>query len=354
MILILLFTGGIIWTSLVTIKILKTTAIDQRISDIIPTIQILCKRLLSGQYPYSYDALTSLYYHTPSGYLPMHWLPYTAAEYFKFDYRSITFCIWCIGALVVMFRSMRLSKLWLQVAVPVLLACSYYAISQLEPNIIGWTVEIMVAGYYMLFIAGINQKNPWITAFVITCCLLSRYSLVLWLPLWAFVMYVSGHRKDLIKAIIGIVVLVGIIYVIPFLSKDWSTFYVAHTTNYETIPIVEWRHQNKDGLPVHLYNGFGLAHLFYQKYHGPDLQHGYDLLKRTLTIATSGSLFIMGIWYWRNRKNIDYRLFLLGSFKIYLSIFFAFIMIPYMYLIMVGNFVSIALFAEQGRYKRSE
>jgi len=62
---------------------------------------------------------------------------------------------------------------------------------------------------------------------------------------------------------------------------------------------------------------------------------------------------LMGVWYWYNRKKIDLRIFLIASFKIYLTFFLAFIQIPYVYLMTVGNFVSIAILAELMRYKVS-
>ena len=109
-----------------------------------------------------------------------------------------------------------------------------------------------------------------------------------------------------------------------------------------------------NGSPYHLYAGYGFGYLFYEKYLHTDLQHGYDLLKRTFYMASFGIIILMGIWYAWKRKKIDYRIFLLASFKIYLTVFLAFIMIPYLYLVVTASFVSIALFAEQVQYSVKE
>jgi hypothetical protein len=58
----------------------------------------------------------------------------------------------------------------------------------------------------------------------------------------------------------------------------------------------------------------------------------------------------MAVWYWFNKERINYKIFLLGSFQIYISVFLFFIPVPYPYLMIVGNFVSIAIFCGQARY----
>ena len=59
----------------------------------------------------------------------------------------------------------------------------------------------------------------------------------------------------------------------------------------------------------------------------------------------------MAGWYWYNKEKINYKIFLLGSFKIYLAFFLFLIQVPYEYLMITGNFVSIAIFCDQARYK---
>lgn len=59
----------------------------------------------------------------------------------------------------------------------------------------------------------------------------------------------------------------------------------------------------------------------------------------------------MGGWYWVSRKKIDAGVFLIASFKIYLTIFLAFIQIPYTYLMVTAIGVSIAMFAAMSNWK---
>jgi hypothetical protein len=332
-----------------TINIIKS--FDYRhFSDIIPAVEILTRRLLSGQNPYDQNAMEPLLYHGPSNYLSMHWLPYSIAEYFHFDYRTITFSIWCAGAMFIMIRSTRSCTFLHSLIALVLLSGTYMLIASQSDFIIGATIETMVAGYYMLFIGGLNSKNSFLAGLFIAVCLLSRYYVALWLPLWFFVLFVSGNRKQLTMTILSVIFFLLILYIIPFLSKDWSVPYSSFK-NYENLPFHEWLNACTNCKPGHLYNGTGFAYLFYERYLHTDLFTGYKLMKKAFYCAVFLSLFFLALWYWFKKKKINYTIFLLASFKIYLSVFLSFILIPYLYLMITGIFVSVAIFAEQASYK---
>ncbi len=346
----LLYALCLVYLNTVTIDMIKYVDFKS-VSDILPIITVLSKRFLAGLYPYSNDALVALYYNGPSGYLPMHWLPCTIPEYFHFDYRTMTFLMWCSGALVIMVRSLKCREVYVHILTPLLLTIAYSCIAYADPNIWGATVENMVAGYYLLLIFGLNQRNSILTGILIGCCLLSRYYVAMWLPLWFFVLFVSGERKQLLLACGSLLIFVCLLYIIPFLSKDWTSFYRAYLLNYGDGPIGEWRQLNTHHLPSQLFRGAGMAHLFYLNYLHKDLHAGFMALKKTFFILNLSILSLMGAWYWLYKKKINQRIFLIASFKIYLSIFLAFIVVPYIYLEVTAIFVSIAIFAEQARYR---
>jgi hypothetical protein len=343
-----LYFGVILILNAITIPVIKTIDPGPS-SDIIPTIQVLVQRFLAGLDPYDAKAYKVLGHQFAPGYLTMHWLPYTIPEIFHFDYRTMTFSIFSIGASVIMLRSIRGQALWIKLCIPLLFLFNYYQVILLDAGDIGVTVEMMVAGYYMLFITAINNKNTLLIGITIGICLLSRYYIAVWLLLWVFVLLASGQAKKLLKSGIVIIVFVAILYVIPFLSKNWTTLYVSYKA-YQDLPLGEWFHINDKHIPIHLYNGTGFAHLFYEhSSFNPNL--GYFLLRKILYLVIIGTLIILGLWYWFNRRKIDNRIFLLASFKIYLSVFLAFMVVPYIYLIIPSIFISIAIFAEQSRYR---
>jgi hypothetical protein len=324
--------------------------IDERLSDVIPTIRIAVQRFLAGETVYKevkFDAGWTLVH---VGYLPMQWLPFSIAEMLKLDYRMIAFFIWAIASITLIYRTAKSDK-WHGIVIASLSLVMIFLVSKFQSALLGTTVELMVAGYYILFIIGQNQKSPVLKGLGIVICLLSRFSLVLWLPLWIITEWFSGERKHAIIAAVTIFFAVLIIYVIPFMSQDWGMFFRVFK-NYDKAAMGEWQHLNASGKPYHLYAGNGFAYLYYEKLAHLDLMQRIKALKMTHLILSLLSVITCAVFYYfKNSKYQYYQIFLLASFKIYLTFFLQFIQVPYTYILMVGCFVSLAIIAEQSRYK---
>lgn len=319
-----------------------------KISDIILCNRLLAKEFLNGKYPYSPGALAEFGYKNQPGNLSMQWLPLTVSTFFNFDARTVTFAVWCIGAIVIVLRSMQSKGMAVQLFTMLMISGCYLNIGFSNPHIVGVTMEIMICGYYMLLIAALNQKNVIFTGFCIATCLLSRYYVILWLPLYFFILFVSTELKQIVKSASAILAFMIILYIAPF---GWRTLLSSYLNNYGNISFYEWTNNlNAADLSTHLFSGTGFAHLFYLKYRGTDLYKGYLLLKKIFFIANIGCLAIMGWWYGINRNKLHYRIFVLASFKLFLSIFLALIVVPYRYLMVTAIYVSIAIFAEQARF----
>lgn len=323
--------------------------IDPTYSDIVPMLQVMSRRLLNGTNPYAPVNLHGYYGYTT--YLTMHWLPFTVAEYFKFDYRYIPYFMSFIAVAVLVARQ-AISGRWLGALVLLYLVFRLQQEIQLMvPSVLGYTIELIVCAYYMLLILGLNLRNGWLQGMLIAFCMLSRYSLVLWLPLFAFVMWASGHRKQLWQTIVGGFVTVLLLYVIPFLITNWKVFLESYGA-YGDAALGEWNHINPDtGRPYHLFSGTGFAYWIYTRLPQLTIPEKIKLLQRIHLIASLGVVTLMGVWYAFKKHKIDHRIFLMVSFKIYLTVFLFFIQVPYQYLIVVGSFVSLAILAEQWRYK---
>jgi len=331
--------------------VITTYPIDVHYSDIIPSIQIMVRRFVHGSEPVYAPVYDFGYLLSPT-YLPMQWLPFSVAEVLHIDYRWISFSIWAIACFIVIMRTFGSSNLVLKLLIPILFYLTYHLINVRENNFIRYTVESMVAGYYLLLIVSLNNTNWLFWGLSITLCLLSRFSLLLWLPLGMFAIFISGNKKALLLSIVLVAMLVTIIYIIPFLSKDWNAFGAGYE-HYNRAAIAEWKNLNPFGEPNQLYAGTGFAHIFYHHFYQGDVPAQVTFVKKVHFVVSLVATLLMGTWYWYHRKKIDLRIFLIASFKIYLSIFLAFIQVPYVYLMTVGNFVSIAILAELMRYKVS-
>ena len=337
-----LFIVGLVLLGMQHSDFLAGHTIEGAGSDIVPSIQNMVKRFLLGRSPYEYVNGQ----HT--GYFPFHWLPFIFAEKFNTEYRMVPYIVWAIAALWLCVRSVKTQNIVLQILIPFIILGSDYVMFCNNTTIIEATVELMIAGYYMMLMIGLNTKNAILQGIVFSLCLLSRYSLIIWMPLFAFTLFVSGHRKQLYISAAVATALVLLIFIIPYASKDWSL--LVGFKGYDSAAVYEWEHVYH-GYPLHLWSGTGFAYYFYTRFTELDIYSRIKLLQKAHLICCCGVTVIMGVWYWFKKDRIDYRLFLLGSFKIYISIFLFLIQVPYVYLTCVGNFITIAIFCEQARYQ---
>lgn len=348
---ILLLIAGLVFSGIQYDTFIRSRLITYTTSDIIPVIQIMCKRAVNGLTPYY--VFNDFGYPMQTGYLPMHWLPFTIAEILHIDYRWITYGMWCIVSIWLCIRTTRIQSKTLRIIAPVLIYGSYYIMFSNANIIVEATVELLISGYYMMLMISLNQNNGILQGVFFSCCLLSRYSVVLWIPLFCFVLYITQNKKQLYTAATTAIIIVTCLYIIPFLSKDWGMLSNSYK-GYDAAAYGEWRHMNKIGQPMHLFKGTGFAYYFYTRFTNLDIMSRIKLLQRTQLVCSLLTTILMGIWFWYKKEKINHKIFLLSSFKIYFAVFLFLIQVPYGYLMCVGNFVSIAIFCEQARYRITE
>lgn len=325
------------------------TPISLKYSDIIPTVVELCERFFKGEFVYK--PIEKFGYYLPVTYLPAQWMPFLLAEKWGFDYRWITLSLFFLSFLLVAYRSQRHSLILQHFYILLLFLLSYLLIVFINPEIISISIELMIVAYYMALIVSMNINNPILRGIAIACCLMSRYSLVLWLPIGVLVLWQNESRKSVITTAMTVILLVIVFYVLPYLSKDWYIFYNGYKA-YDGSALGEWTHIDySTNMPYHLYNGFGFAHIVYQNFPGLSLEQKIKIAQRFHLWASFGTTLLLILYYLRNKGNIYYRIFLMVSFKLYIAIFLFFIQVPYLYLMLVDLFVGIAVFAEQFRYK---
>ena len=318
-------------------------------SDIIPAVRILAQRFLAGQEVYARDAWAPIQQTNRPGYLPLHWLPFVVSERFHFDARVVVATIvWCALAFV-LWRGRNAGDTAVRYSIPALLAISMGILFHDAPNILGVTVEMMIAGYYVLLMMSMAQQHYLRLAIVMIPCLLSRYYIVIWLPLFYWVQYLQGNGKMLVKLTIALVCMVVVLYIIPFFPFD-HTAGESGQAGYDRAALGEWHHLDKMGRPLHLYLGNGFAYLFYEHFRDKDMPAGIQALKITLLCVSILSVVVMGIWYRVYRSRIHPAIFLMASFKLFLIFFLAFIIVPYYYLMVTASLCSWAIFTEQARY----
>ena len=346
-----LFVAGFFLLMPAIAAALREMPAEVRFSDIVPTLQVLVRRLLGGEAVY--QPITEFGYYLPVTYMPMQWMPYTVAEWLSVDYRWVAVGIWGLSAAWLVLRSAYLSRLWQCLATALMLLGALWMMVRFETTILTMTIELMVAGYYMCLMMSLNRQNPWLRGLFIAICLMSRYSLALWLPLWFVAELVSGPRMQVWRSVAVTAGFVLLIYILPFLLPDPGA--LGRGLNaYSVATEYAWQQDGPGGRPIHLYSGAGFASVFLEQLDHYSLADRIRSLQKTQLAVSLGAVVLMGLWYVRVRSRIDRRIFLMASFKIYMGLFLALMQIPYTYLMITGLFISVALFAEQARYRPAE
>ncbi len=311
-------------------------------SDIIPALSIYTKRFLNHELVYTPFTNELGYFSLPT-YLPATWFPYLLPEWLRFDYRwmgSLLLLLGIGGYLVVLARLRKPGgHTFLLAFLPFAFT---YAIIRTDAPIFGFTVESMVAGYYFLLVAGILLRSWPLQVLALLLCLLSRFSLVFWLPLYLLLVFFQDKRQRAVMLVGTLGIGILLLYVIPFMSQDWGMFMRVQAA-YTDVAVNEWRHLNEQGLPYHLYNGVGFGNFFYRFISG-ELVDRIRLLKTVhvalLLLITAGS----GWLYWRQRTpRSNYQIHAVLTLKLYLITFYAFLQVPYSYLAAVGILLSLFL-----------
>lgn len=318
--------------------------LDNMLSDVIPTIQFQVNQLLNGKYPY--EVITTFEYPLPPTYLPMMWLPYVIPTVTNIDIRVFAFILFVICLIpYLLFIKKRVNFGKYEASLKAKLPFLFLLIVLFwKTEEIGWSVETMIMGYYALLAIAILNGNKWLIALGLIACLLSRFSLLFWVPYLLIVIWANVSFKRALT--IGLTVLAGVLllYVIPFLSKDWESFskgmeyytFAAHT---------EWSGQawqNPGDQPHQLSNGVGFATYFYNLLSG-DIDSRIAVIKKWHIIMSVLAVVFWGLLHYFKLKQYDYRIIALLGLKFYFVFFYSFIQVPYIYLFFVPTIISFII-----------
>jgi hypothetical protein len=342
---ILIAVLGITITAIFVSRIFQDYEINAERSDIIPCIDVMVSRFLNGAFPYK--TVSEWGYDIYPNYLPLTWMPFILAKLLNIDFRWLAFAVLCLGillyVLVLLTKNMSLANCIFLSALPFAVLLTFMIF---EPAIFGHSIETLIVGYYLILSLSIFSESVFYRAIGVTLCLLSRYSLIVWVPLYLIVVFFLEKRKNALYISAFALLAILIIYCVPFLSRDLYIF--QRGSNYYNIcAIGEW-----NARPFHLFRGVGFACYFYNFLKGPLLDR-LRLLQSTHIILSFLSVLIPGLLYIKLKKHVHYKLYLLCSLKIYFAFFYNFIQVPYMYLFLVPVVVSLVIVLEVFGLSRS-
>jgi hypothetical protein len=285
-------------------------------------------------------------------FLPFRWLPFVIAELLKFDYRWIPFAGFVLGIVAWIFSNTILGKKssYLETGLKVLIP--FAALGQFilnEKLNFGLAEELLILGYHLILVRFLFHKNPWIVGLSIVLCLLSRYSIILWLVVPGFWLLLEKRYKFLGKVALISIAGVFLFYWLPFCRHDLGKHFLTASAYYVEACRGCWHTDSwlpPGAVPSFLAKGQGFQYWSYA-FGPPGLEDRYQL-NISLGIRTCFATVIISCFaiYRHFRKYNDpiaIQGVLLASLKVYMIFFIGFIMCPFSYLFIVPFFMSLPM-----------
>lgn len=316
------------------------TPIDVHSSDVIPIVQAYVSRFRSGEVVYRY--LTNLPYPLFPNHLPLQWLPYVPAQALGIDFRWLSLAMLLgLGFGAYQLVLLRRPGNWVSFGVLALLpALALWLVIDQDFYLYAQVLEPTIIAYYFLLAASVLSGSAWAQGGALVLCLLSRYSVVFWVPFFLWVLWrEAGPRHALVVMLVVAAGVLGL-YIVPFFAKD-PTIFTHALAEYRLATLGEWSRINPDlGLPLHIGNGLSIIPWLY-RFLPLSLEAKITWVQRLHALASAGTGALLSGFYWRYGRRYDYRYLTLIGLKLYLVVFYFFIQIPYAYLISLSVLLSV-------------
>lgn len=213
---------------------------------------------------------------------------------------------WTISFCLLMIRSMKFNSALYHLLVIVCGAGTvlFLSVSSGVVNGIALDTTIIFAACYMLLVLSFNINNPVIRGVIIGICLaVTGFNAVFWLAPVLLVFWLNEPKRSFYTMIISLAIVVAGIYALQYSGmKFW---YLNYNAGISAPTSMQW------GILM---------------------------------------LSVLIILYFRIRKLIHYRIFLMGALKISMAFLFLFNREHQAGMMLIDLFVSIAIFAETGKY----
>jgi len=339
-----LYFSCVIITSIIAQRIFSEIPLDISRSDIIPLIQkVYVERFLNSQYVYA--AYTGFNYGTfTPNYLPFHWLPFCISTLLNFDPRFIPLAVFFIVIAIYFLQQCKRNQsnisLYFKLILPFVL---FISILIKQKNDFANTVEMLIVSYYLIVCLGFFAKNIYLSSVGYTTTILSRYSLIFWLPVEFLNRFIDNRKKLLF---LSFLVFCGILvfYIFPFFLHQPDSFFNGSNL-WQKAALGEWKGQawQKPGdNPFQLFQGVGFASWFYKFFPGT-LEEKIEVCKNTMLVFVLLTSILLMVLRFKKYSSICPNLFSLLSLKLSLSIFFSFLFVPYVYLFWTSLFISVVI-----------
>lgn len=308
-----------------------------RISDIIPQLETQYSRFKSGVSPYStIDLPCSKPFPV---YMPFHWLPLAISDFLNIDSRwsgmiILLLCLFYYGCYISFLLLPFLLRLSL-IILPYLVVFSFVFWGKADMAV---SLETTIAAFYLLLGIGLLKAKKRLVLTGVILCLLSRYTLIFWLPVFAIAYLKEYGVYFSVKAVAMIFFAVVLFYVFPFMMND-SSIFLTGLKYHNGAAVFEWAN-GAWTFDSGIYFAPHMNSLFNGNY--------FDKVKWARIVQASVMMAILfwGLLYYRRfNQLINANHFLLGMLFLILTAFYMFGPLTYRYYLLTNTVLSALMIA---------
>ncbi|MBS1782356.1 MAG: hypothetical protein JSS78_04770 [Bacteroidetes bacterium] len=307
------------------------------ISDVLPQIEFQFDAFRHGELPYH---KINLPHSKPFPvYMPFHWLPLSFTQGLGIDARWSGLLLLSIAggiyASLVIKQEGNIFANWVLLLMPTAVLFSFLF---WDRQSIAVSLETTIAAYYWILAMGLFKRSFTLTSLGVILCLLSRYTLIFWLPLYFLLLFWKEGRKKPTELVFLILISFFVFYIAPFLLREPSIF-LTGLAYHNGAAEYEWE-----------YGAWSFETGIYFAPHINALVAGSFTHKvfiaRIIQATTLQLIFLGGSWFFRMQKNkINHYDFALGMLYLTIVCFYMIGPLTYRYYMITPLFLSTVLCA---------
>ncbi|MCH2043413.1 MAG: hypothetical protein MK212_04680 [Saprospiraceae bacterium] len=316
-------------------QIFPNYELHYRWADMLPVIRIMSERFLEGEEVYAY--IPDIWDGMEPVYLPTMWLPFVPSVAWDFDMRWTTFFFIVAGGMMVSvhpaWSTFKKHSFWSILAfIP--LGCLFFidifAVGDhLRGLTMGLSEEGVVFGFHLLLVFALVYRKMWLLAVALSCCVLSRYVIVIWATMYMVHLFLSAERKKALQIIgVGAVLCTFLMWITG--AFDQLDVFIGLQGEY--VDLLEKKRWDYSKL-INRALGFGKFFAY------EDL----TIMHQLFLACTFAVPFVCLLLVRLLRKWVNMGFFALCSLKITLVFFYNLLIIPYEYLFYTSTFISVGI-----------
>ena len=324
-------------------KLLAEYPDPSQYSDVIPQLEAQYQRFSRGEMPY---APVDLGYNAPYPvYMPLHWLPIGLADWLGIDLRWVGYGFLVLaGGLFGYWVGRQQAPLGLRIACLFLPSMGLWGFILWGALELPVSFELIIAAYYLVLALGLALRHIGLITLGLILCLLSRYTLLFWLPLLAYILWKEYPLKLSFRVWGAVALSIVLLYIIPFYLRDPSILETG-VRYHNNAAIAEWIGYGEP--PVSWTMEKGIYFSINMKTYFPGDAEQQVMLARTVQGSLMLCLLGFGVWaYHRWRSRMEGYALALVMLYLQISLFYFFSPMTFQYYLLVLFILSSVLVAK--------